>query len=103
MKINDFQIEKMKINSVILRNKKREKINEKNIKIFNQLEENILFDNHTIDFSVRVDLVSFGNFDLEDKDKIYVKSKDDKIERKLRFYDYEGNIFFFIRGIKKLF
>ena len=99
MKINKFQIENMKINSIFVKNKENGKkmIVEKNTKLFSEINENILNENDTLDFKVEIEVVQFGkrNFGNEN---ISIENKEEKELKKKRYIDKNGNIFFVLKG-----
>lgn len=64
MKINTTQIDKLKINSIFVKN---EKISN-NIKIFSEINEKILNENDTLNFVIEIELISFGSQTFENKD-----------------------------------
>ena len=99
MKINKFQIENMKINSIFVKNKENEKkmVVEKNTKLFSEINENILNENDTLDLEVEIEVVQFGkrNFGNEN---ISIENKEEKELKKKRYIDKNENIFFVLKG-----
>ena len=67
MKINKFQTENMKINSIFVKNKENDKkmVVEKNIKLIFEINENILNENNTLDFKVEIELIQFRERNFE--------------------------------------
>jgi hypothetical protein len=90
MKINDFQIEKMKIYSIMIKDKKSDllvEISDKKLVLLNKLKEN-----HTLETIFHIELVPFGK-----KDFHFQFQEGHKVEKFPRFFDH-GNIFFLIKG-----
>ena len=98
MKINKFQIENMKINSIFVKNKENgKKMVEKNTKLFSEINENILNENDTLDFEVEIEVVQFGEKKIE-SENISLENKEEKELKKKRYIDKNGNIFFVLKG-----
>lgn len=85
LKINSFQIENMKINSVYVNNKQL-----KNEKYFYEFGTN---EKEIIDIKIEIELIPFGKFEFEEKDCF------ENTTTIKRFLDKDGNIVFPINSI----
>ena len=98
MKINKFQIENIKINSILIKIKKEDKEENidlnKNIKFFFELNKNILLENEVIDFGVEIEIIPFGQSKFENESIIF----ENKELGKKRIFDENGNIFILLKG-----
>ena len=101
MKINKFQTENMKINSIFVKNKENDKkmVVEKNIKLIFEINENILNENNTLDFKVEIELIQFGERNFENE-LCSLENKEEGEFKKKRYIDRNGNIFFVLKGKK---
>ena len=58
-KINSFQIENLKIKSIFYY-KNNEKIEIKKEEKLSEIDEKLIYENHTIDFYVEIEMIQFG-------------------------------------------
>jgi hypothetical protein len=99
MRINLFQIDKMRINAIFVNDENILKYKEK---CFLSLNENYLKNQHTLLLKVEIELVPFGKVKFYDEETR--KKNENKIEKiKKRCVDDKGNVFFLLNGKKKKF
>ena len=107
IKINKFQIENMRINSIIIKNKieieqeeKEENVTlNKNIKFFFEINKSLLMKNEIIDFGVEIEIIPFGQPKFENESKIIEYKNEEELKKK-RYIQKNGNIFILLKGKK---
>ena len=100
MKINFFQIEKMRMNSLFIKNEKnKEKNTIKYIKLFSDIKESLLNESDILDVGVEVEILPFGKFEFENE--FAISDNKQEISQKKRCLDSDENIFVY-QGKKKI-
>ena len=98
IKLNQFQLENLRIKNVYLKGANQEKILlEKNTKLFSEINKYFLENNGEIDFGVEIEIIPFGKLKFE-KENTQIKKKNNTEMRKKRYIDLKGNIFFHLNG-----
>ena len=96
-KLNFFQIDNIKLKSIFLidQNTKQKHFIDEKINLFSDIDQNILRQNHILQFGIDIEVIPFGKFKFDNNPEHDVNLKTD-FPRSL---DEKGNITVYLKGI----